>query len=90
MPVAHFHNVVVNVIVIVKVDTGLCLGQNPAGTSRVAGGVGAMGVGFKDMASAINESDDHPVLIDVAVGGGATVGDVFNLFAAAPEGVVAV
>ncbi len=49
-----------------------------------------MGISFEDCTCTIGNEEDKPALEDVAVCDGCAVGGVFHLFAAAPEGVVAV
>ena len=55
-----------------------------------AGKIGAVGVSFEEGTRAVDDGEDEPILVDVAVGEGGAARGVFNLFAAAPEGVVVV
>ena len=59
------------------------------GAANFAREVGAVGVGFEDIARAVGDGQHEPVFVNVAVGGGGAVGGVVDFFAAAPEGVVA-
>lgn len=49
-----------------------------------------MGVSFEEGGATIGDGEDNPVPVDIAVSDGRGVSGILNLFAATPEGVVAV